>query len=303
MRIIIGITMEKLLKLISGFLVYNILIFGQNSGREKTELEQFLDNIKQKLRQIQEVQRKMSNKTLSRKEKEKRKKQIRKKLIVKLALPPVWHKQNFIIHIAKPLSTQKPPAFAQDETTTSALSKSVARNISSLLKQNMALNPFKLPDLKKLLESAMKNSSGAGSPSSSRNPPRQQQQASRELEELKRYEEAVGEYFREIFSKTLWFWETFEKFFVENKESFDYLHNTLCKGEIELHNTRTKQPNSIFLSNFDNKSFTRAVLYKIDNIGQWANISSTYPFFSPLDFYYNRGDIITDYVLYPLAHQ
>ncbi|MFN7182555.1 MAG: hypothetical protein ACK4NF_07760, partial [Planctomycetota bacterium] len=144
-------------KLISGVLLFGILLFGQGQDEEKKDLQKFLDNIKESMQKIKEAQeRERATRARSREEREKIKKKTKKQLLEKLSTPPVIqhpdsHKKIKISDRKYSSPTQQEPIKITQPPYGATISQ-VSSLINKIKKENPLLKPFKFPDLMQFLQ-------------------------------------------------------------------------------------------------------------------------------------------------------
>ncbi|MFN7181963.1 MAG: hypothetical protein ACK4NF_04730, partial [Planctomycetota bacterium] len=194
---------------VCGILLYGLFL-SEEQNEQNVDITQFLENIKRRLQEIQDLQRRSSDKARSREEKEKRKKQVRKKLLEKLALPDVFQKHRYIIDIKKGIPQQS-IATEQQLSVNKNISSSKIQ-ISTFLKQNRGVILFQFPDFQQFLSKVDDRKDG-------------------EKDLKPYYTQALGEWFKDILRNIAKFWFIVWSNFQESEIGAQYLKNNECKNE------------------------------------------------------------------------
>jgi hypothetical protein len=193
--------------------------------QQKIDVMQFLQKIKDILKEIAE-----RAKQLEKKKKDKaQKKKVRKKILQRLTNPFYWVKrQHWKIEVKKPQDSSKTQPQAAENSSLQQNNQTLQRQINTFLKQNPQLLPFKFPDFKQFWRGnsfkEISNEKEKGLAGDKENGISGKDSSLQTL--VKWYNEMANEVIK--------FWKMFYIYFIKDEKRFVYLRNKVCKGEIDV---------------------------------------------------------------------
>ncbi len=219
------IKIKNIFNLLVFSLFFSFLLFSQQE--EKTEVDKFLENIRQILKTIKNEKMKTTSRnknSIRDAQYVSRKRRIKRQLLNKLTLPYVFQQKHHLINV----KCQKPNAKCQSQKSDSKNEKKLSGPIiqspsynnikhSSVYKNSSLLMPFKPPDIKSIISKLKNQQSRTFQGEDNLKTPHQK------WLELEPFMNEIREWYYELAEKALVLWTSIEKFLVDTPNNYSSL--------------------------------------------------------------------------------
>ncbi len=238
------------------FIVVATMLLTQNNNL-KIELEKYLENIKQTIKKIKQLQSiRQNQKKHNERKKLRNKKQIKKQLFQKLTLPYVLQPRDYIIHIHKEkskndlekINNEFYSRFVPDKKSNfQHASSPLSSAIEKFFKENHGLFPFKFPAIQQLLKK-LKNPKLSAQYHQA--PDTTVGNLDKRVKNIQVYHwvEELKDWYIEILENARKFWVNFYQMMMLDKKTFEYLKNNYCRDLLNSAKANLHTPQWFFIS-------------------------------------------------------